>query len=94
MRDLWDNLKCARLNKIGVVERVEREKSTKNELKEITGWKLPKPKKGNKYLGRGSTESPRQMNTNRPTPRYIIIKRTKVKNKKDILNSARQKAVN
>ena len=37
MRDLWDNLKCARLNKIGIVERVEREKSTKNEVKEITG---------------------------------------------------------
>ena len=52
------------------------------------GWKLPKPKEGNRYPGTGSTEGPKQDNPNRPTPRHII-KIPKVKER--ILKAAREK---
>ena len=53
------------------------------------GWKLPKPKEGNRYPGTGSPESPNKMNSNRPTSRHTIVKMAKVKD--TILKAAREK---
>ena len=39
----------------------------------------------------GSTESPKQVDPKRTTPRHIIIKMTKVKDKERILKAARVK---
>lgn len=40
-------------------------KSSKN-----YGYKIPKPKEGNRYPGTGSTESPNKMNPLRSMPSY------------------------
>ena len=47
-------------------------------------------KEENIYPGTGSTEM-KQVNPNRPTPRHIIIKMTKVKDKERILKAAGEK---
>ena len=47
-------------------------------------------KEENIYPGTGSTEM-KQVNPNRPTPRHIIIKMTKVKDKERILKAAKEK---
>ena len=47
--------------------------------------------KGNRQISPGSTESPKQMDTKRTTPRHTIIKMTKVKDKERILKAAREK---
>ena len=38
-----------------------------------------------------SERAPNKLNTNRPTPRHIIIKKAKVKAKERILKAAREK---
>ena len=42
-------------------------------------WTLSKPKEGNRYTGIESGEGPGQDKPNKPTPKHIIIKMTKVK---------------
>lgn len=70
MWDLWDNKHADLCIKISE-ERVRR----------INGWKLLKPKERNRYPGIGNNEGAKQMNPNRPTPTYIIIKTAKGKEK-------------
>ena len=43
------------------------------------------------HSGPGSTENTHQMDANRPTPRHIVIKMTKVKDKKRTLKAERKK---
>ena len=52
--------------------------------------KFPKPKEGNRYLGTGSTEGPKE-DEFRLTPRHITIEMAKVKDKEIILKAAREK---
>lgn len=47
-----------------------------------------KPKERNRYPGTGNNEGAKQMNLNRPTPTYTIIKMAKVKDK--ILKCSRE----
>ena len=53
-------------------------------------WKLSKSK-AYWYQDTGSTEGPNKLNTNRPTPRHVIIKTEKVKDKERIPKAAREK---
>jgi len=43
--------------------------------------KTSQTKEGSTYIGTGSTEGPKQVNPNRPTPRTIICKMAKLKDK-------------
>ena len=56
--NLWDNIKHADLRIIGIPE--EEEKRGSKIIWRNYGWKLPKPKEGNRYAGTGSTEGPKQ----------------------------------
>ena len=74
---------------IGVLEREDREQEIENAFEEIMTENLPNPVK-EKHTSPGNTESPNKMNPKRPTPRHIIIKILKVKDKKRILKAARE----
>ena len=56
--------------------------------------KLSQSGKGNRHTSPGSSESPKQdgwSQTKRTTPRHLIIKMPKVKDKERILKAAREK---
>jgi len=90
-RDLWDNTKWANLHIIGISEE-EKEKEIENIFEEIMSENLPNLKATDIKI----QEAQRALNKlkpNRPTPRYIIIKMAKVKDKEGILKVAREKVL-
>ena len=66
--------------------RRRKEKEIENIFEEIMSENFPNLKE----TDTGSTEAPNKLNPNRPTPRHIIIKMTKVKDKERILKAARE----
>ena len=69
---------CTNIPIIGVPERDEREKGIKNYLRKL--WlKLPNLKKETDIQVQKAQRIPNKINPNRPKPRYIIIKMTKVR---------------
>ena len=63
----------------------------KTYLKKNNERKVPQLGEGNRHISPESTESPKQVGTKRNTPRHIIIKMPKVKEKENILKAAREK---
>ena len=53
--------------------------------------KLPLFGEEDRHTSPGSTESPKQVGPKRPTPKHIIIKMPKVKDKERIFKAAREK---
>ena len=47
--------------------------------------------KGNSYPSPGSTESPGRINQRRNTPKHIVIKVTKIKDKEKLLKATKEK---
>ena len=72
---------------IGAPEGGEREKGVENVFNEIMAEKFPNPKKEIDIQVQEVQRIPNKMNPNRPTPRHIIIKIAKVKER--ILKAAR-----
>ena len=99
MQDLWNNIKCTNLLIIEVQEKTERERERgregereqriENVFEESMAENLPNLKKKTDIQIQETQRAPNKMNANRPTPRYIIIKMSKVKDK--ILKVAREK---
>ena len=87
IRDLWDYTKNANLYIIGIPEGGEKEKGIENIFKKLC-LKLSKAK-GNRYKDSGSTEGPKPAELKQITPRHIIIKMEKVKER--ILKAEREK---
>ena len=88
IRDLWDNIKQANLCIIGIPEGKEKEKGIENIFEEIMAENFPNLKDTDIKI-QEAQRAPNKLNPNRPTPRHIIIKMTKVKEK--ILKAAREK---
>ena len=80
IRYLWNNIKQANLFIVGIPEE---EKGHKNISERKYGWKISKSNR-NRYQDTGSTEGLKQVEDKHPTPTYIIIKITKVKDKERI----------
>ena len=89
MRDQWDNVKHVNLHRTGIPEREEREKGIENVFKEIMAENFPDLKKETDIQVQEAQRVPNKMNSNRPTPRQILIKMVKVKER--ILKAAREK---
>ena len=89
LKDLSDNIKTTNIHITRDSEGEEKEEGWKF-IWWNYGWKLLKPEEGNRYPGTGSTEGPKEDETNRPTPRHIIIKMAKVKDKENSKGSKRQ----
>ena len=69
----------------------ERQKGIKNVFEEIMAENFPSPKKETDIKVQEAQRVPNKMNPNRPTPRHIIIKTAKGKDKERILKAAREK---
>ena len=89
IRDLWDNKKWANLCIIGISEGEEKQKGTENIFEEIMSENFPNLKETDIKI-QEAQRAPNKLNPNRPTPRHIIIKMTKVKDKERILKAARE----
>ena len=88
IRDLWDNIKQANLCIIGIPEGVEKDKGMENIFEEIIAENFPNLK-DTEFKIQEAQRAPNKLNPNGPTPRHIIIKMAKVKDR--ILKVAREK---
>ena len=79
IRGLWDNTKWANLCIIGILEGgKKKEMGTKNIFEEIMAEKCPNE---TDIKIQEAQREPNKLNPNRPTPRHIIIKMEKVKDR-------------
>ena len=90
IRDLWDNIKRANLCIIGIPEEEEKEQGIENIFEEIMAENFPNLKDTDIKI-QEAQRAPNKLNPNRPTPRHIIIKMAKVKDKERILKAARER---
>ena len=91
LRELWDNIKCINIHIIGVPEGEEREKQTEKIFKEIIAENFPNMGKEPLTQIQEAQRVPYKINPRRNTPRHILIKLTKIKDKEKILKAAREK---
>uniref|UniRef100_A0A8D1ZGM8 L1 transposable element RRM domain-containing protein n=2 Tax=Sus scrofa TaxID=9823 RepID=A0A8D1ZGM8_PIG len=91
LRELWDNVKCTNIHIIGVPEGEEREKETEKKLQEIIAKNFPNVGKEPLTQIQEAQQVPYKTNPRRNTPRHILIKLTKIKDKEKILKAAREK---
>ena len=88
LRDFWNNIKCTNIRIIGVPDGDEREKGPKKISEEIIVENFPEMQKqiatqvqeAQRVLGR--------VNPRRNTPRHIVIKLAKIKDKENLLKAA------
>ena len=89
LRDLWDNVKCAKFQIIGVPEEEDKKKGYEEILEEIIVENFPKMKKEIATQVQETQRVPNKINPSRNTPR--LLKLTKIKHKEQILKAAREK---
>ena len=90
LRELWDNIKHTNICIIGVpVE--ERENGTEKIFQEIIAQNFPNMGKESLTQIQEAQRVPYKINPRRNTPRHILIKLTKIKDKEKILKAASKK---
>lgn len=90
LRELWDNVKCTNICIIGVSEE-KREKGTENIFQEIIAENIPNTGKEPPTQIQEAKQVPYKLNPRRNTPRHILIKLTRIKDKEKILKAAWEK---
>ena len=91
LRDLWDNIKHNNICIIGVPEGEEREKGLEKICEEIIVENFPNMGKEIATQVQEVQRLPYRINPRRNTPRHILIKLAKIKDKEKILKAAREK---
>ena len=91
LRELLDNVKRTNIHIIGVPEGEEREKGTEKIFQEIIAENFPNMGKESLTQIQETQRVPYKINPRRNTPKHILIKRTKIKDKEKILKAAREK---
>ena len=91
LRELWDSIKHTNIHIIGVTEGEEREKGTEKILEEIIAEYFPIMGKEPLTQIQEAQRVPHKINPRRNTPRHILIKLMKIKDKEKILTAAREK---
>ena len=91
LRDLWDNIKCTNIQIIGVPEEEEQKKGYEKTFEEIIVENFPNMEKGIVSQVQEALRVPYGINPRSNTPRHILIKLTKTKQKERILKAAREK---
>ena len=84
LRELWDNVKRTNIHIIGVPEGEEREKETEKIFQEITAKNFPNMEKEPLTQIQEAQRVPYKINPRRNTPRHILIKLTRIKDKEKI----------
>ena len=90
LRELWDNIKCTNIRIIGVSEE-ERENNPEKIFEEIIAENFPNIGKEIVSQVQQAQRDPGRINPRRNTPRHILIKLTKIKDKGKILKATREK---
>jgi len=90
IRDLWDDIKWANPCIIGIPGGEEKEKGLENIFEKIMSENFPNLKQTDIKL-QEAQRAPNKLNPNRPTPRHIIIKMAKVKEKKGDSKGSKRK---
>ena len=88
---LWDNCKHSNIHIIGLPEGKQREQEIGNLLGKTMKEKFLNLVKEIDMQVQEAQRIPNKMDAKRPTPRHIIIKMSKVKDKERILRAAREK---
>ena len=91
LRDLWDNIKCNTIRIIGVPEGEEREKGPEKIFEEIIVKNFPNIRKEIFTQVQEAQRVPYRINSRRNTPRHIVIKLAKIKDKEKLLKAAKEK---
>uniref|UniRef100_A0A8D1NDV8 L1 transposable element RRM domain-containing protein n=1 Tax=Sus scrofa TaxID=9823 RepID=A0A8D1NDV8_PIG len=91
LRELWDNVKHTNIHVTGMPEGEEREKETEKIFQEIIAENFPNTGKEPLTQIQEAQRVPYKINPRRNTPRHIIMKLTKIKDKEKILKAARAK---
>ena len=88
---LWDNFKCSNLHIIEVTKGEQKEQEIGNLFEKIMKENFPNLVKEIDMQVQEAQRVPNKMDAKRPTPRHIIMKMPKVKDKERILKAAREK---
>ena len=92
LTNLWDNLKCSNIQIIGVPEGEEQQQEIENLFKQIMKENIPnRAKEIDSQEVQEAQRVPKKLDSKRNTPRHIIIKLPKIKDKERILEAARAK---
>ena len=91
LRDLWDNIKHNNMRIIGVPEGEEREKGPEKIFDEIIVENIPNMGKEIATQVQEAQRVPYRIKPGRNTPRHIVIKLAKIKDKEKFLKAAREK---
>ena len=91
IRNLWDNMKRNNIRIIGVPEGEEREKGPEKISEEIIVENFPNMGKKIATQVQEAQRVPNRINPRRNTPRHIVIKVAKIKDKEKLLKAAREK---
>nr|KAF6471643.1 hypothetical protein HJG59_011015 [Molossus molossus] len=89
LREVWDNWKCNNICITGVSEEEKNGHGLENIFEELVPEIISNLVKKKGIQVQETQRAPCNKNPNRPTPRNIIIKMPKIKNKERILNAAR-----
>ena len=89
LRDLWDNIKRNNIRIIGVPEGEESEKGPEKIFKEIIVQNFPNMGKEIATQVQEAQRVQYRINPRRNTPRHIVIKLAKIKDKEKLLKAAR-----
>ena len=87
LRELWENVKCTNIHIIGVTEGEEREKETEKIFQEIIAENFSNMGEEPPTQIQEAQRVPYKINPRRNTPRHILIKLTKIKNKENLESS-------
>ena len=90
-RDLWNNIKLNNIQIIGGLEEEEKKKGTEKIFKEIIVENIPNMGKEIVNQAQEVQRVPYRVSPRRNTPRHILIKLSKIKNKEKILKATREK---
>ena len=91
LRDLWDNIKHNNIRIIGVAEGEERQKGPDKIFQEIIVEKFPKMRKEIANQVQEAQRVSYRIDPRRNTPRHIVIRLAKIKDKEKLVKAAREK---
>ena len=91
LRDLWDNIKRNNIRIIGVPEGEERKEGPEKIFEEIIVDKFPNVGKEIATQVQEAQRVPGKIKPRRNMLRHIVIKLTKIKNRKKLLKATREK---
>ena len=87
LRDPWDNTKCTNIRIIGVPEEEEKKRGSEKIFEEIIVEKFPNMGKEIIVIKSRKRRVPYRINSTRNTPIHILIKLTKITQRKNIKSS-------